>query len=87
MYKRLFTNKFLINSTIIKRKLTHTHSDTKKLNIDKKISNSEIKEIKEINEKYSMILTDLEEIKLNLDIIKLFSGLTWIISLVTIYNS
>lgn len=84
MYKRLFTNKFLINSTLLKRKLTHTHSDSKKLNIDKKISNSEIKEI---NEKYDMILTDLEEIKLNLDIIKLFSGLTCLISMVTIYNS
>ena len=84
MYKILFTNKFLINSTLLKRKLTHTHSDSKKLNIDKKISNSEIKEI---NEKYDMILTDLEEIKLNLDIIKLFSGLTWFISLVAFYKS
>jgi hypothetical protein len=87
MYKRLFTNKFIINSTLLKRKLTHTHSDTKKLNIDKKISNSEIKEIKEINEKYSMILTDLEEIKLDLDIIKLLSGFTWFISFITLYNS
>ena len=34
MYKRLFTNKFLINSTII-RKLTHTHSDIKKLDTNK----------------------------------------------------
>ena len=80
MYKRLFTNKFLINSTVIKRKFTHTRTDTKKLDTDIKISNPRI------DEKYSMILTDLDEIKLNLDIIKLFSGLTWFISLVTLYK-
>ena len=81
MYKRLFTNKLLINSTLLKRKLTHTHSDIKKLEPDLKTSNSRI------DEKYSMILADLEEIKLNLDMIKLFSGLTWFVSLVAFFKS
>ncbi len=88
MFTKLFANKILINTRVIKRKLSHIHTDTKKLDPEKKTSvNSNSNPNTNPDIKYSMILTELEEIKEDLGLIKLFGGLAWFIGCIALYNS
>ncbi len=85
MFTKLFVNKILIFTRVVKRKLSHIHTDTKKLNPEIKTSvNTNPNPNPDI--KYSMILTELEEIKEDLGLIKLFGGLAWFIGCITLYN-
>jgi len=79
MLSRLLASKF--NSTVFKRKLTHINSDTKKLETNSNSLNPKT------DEKYSMILADLEEIKEDLQIIKIFGGMAWILGCIILYKS
>ncbi len=81
MLTRLFKSKFITNNPVLKRKLSHIHTDTKKLEPDLKTSNPKT------DEKYDMILADLEEIKEDLSIIKYFGGMAWIIGCIILYKS
>ncbi len=85
MFTKLFVNKILINSRVVKRKLSHIHTDTKKLNPEIKTTSVNPNTNPDI--KYSMILTELEEIKEDLGLIKLFGGLAWFIGCIVLYNS
>jgi len=90
MFTKLFLNKILINTHVIKRKLSHIHTDTKKLNPEIKTStnsNSNANTSTNSDVKYSMNLTELEEIKEDLGLIKLFGGLAWFIGCIALYNS
>ncbi len=92
MFTKLFVNKILINTCVVKRKLSHIHTDTKKLNPEIKTStnsnpNTNANTNSNPDIKYSMILTELDEIKEDLGLIKLFGGLAWFIGCIVLYNS